>query len=137
VVNAGVPGDTSRSALSRLNHWLDPDIEVLILEMGANDIASGLSVSEMKKNLGRFIQRTKSNGATLLLAVIQPPSDWDQQLAGEISRTFQALIEEHDLPHIPSFFGYAHGVPALTQSDGIHPNRHGAKVIAENVHRHT
>src|SRR5262247_2710745 len=52
VVNAGVSGDTSAGGLRRLDWALQEDVRVLILALGANDGLRGLSVAEMKQNLG-------------------------------------------------------------------------------------
>ena len=51
VINAGVSGDTSAGGLSRLDWSLEGDVEVLVIELGANDGLRGLSVAEMKQNL--------------------------------------------------------------------------------------
>src|SRR3954468_12760719 len=52
VVNAGVSGDTTAGGLERIDWSLEQDnVQIMILELGANDMLRGLSVSQMKKNL--------------------------------------------------------------------------------------
>ena len=43
-MNAGVSGDTSAGGLSRLDWSLEGDVEVLVVELGANDGLRGLPV---------------------------------------------------------------------------------------------
>src|SRR5262245_6041851 len=53
VVNAAVSGDTSAAGLQRVDWALDePNVRILVLELGANDGLRGLPVDEMKRNLG-------------------------------------------------------------------------------------
>src|SRR6185503_14064783 len=50
VINAGVSGDTSAGGLSRLDWSLDGDVEILVIELGANDGLRGLPIAQMKRN---------------------------------------------------------------------------------------
>ena len=51
VINAGISGDTSAAALSRIDWILKRKVDVLILAVGANDALRGLPLQETKKNL--------------------------------------------------------------------------------------
>src|SRR5690349_13357335 len=60
VINAGVSGDTSAAGLSRVDWALQqPDVRIMILELGANDGLRGLPVAEMRKNLGAIVERAQ------------------------------------------------------------------------------
>ena len=49
VVNAGVSGDTSIGGLERIDWVLEQEnVQILILELGANDLLRGLPVAKMK-----------------------------------------------------------------------------------------
>ena len=43
IVNAGVSGDTSSGGLSRLDWSVPDDAELVILELGANDMLRGVA----------------------------------------------------------------------------------------------
>ena len=60
MVNAGVSGDTSAGAFSRLDWSLEGDVDVLVVELGANDGLRGLPVAQMKQNLDQIITRAKA-----------------------------------------------------------------------------
>src|SRR5688572_32808930 len=55
VVNAGVSGDTTLGGLERIDWVLEQDnVAILVLELGANDLLRGASVSRMKSNLDQI-----------------------------------------------------------------------------------
>src|SRR5688572_25573606 len=61
VVNAGISGDTSAGGLERIDWSLGQEnVQVLILELGANDLLRGLPVEKMKANLSTIIKKAKA-----------------------------------------------------------------------------
>ena len=59
-VNAGVSGDTSAGGLRRIDWMLRRPVDVLLLELGANDGLRGVAVSETTRNLQAIIDKTKA-----------------------------------------------------------------------------
>ena len=59
VVNAGQSGDTSAGGLNRLDWLLKNRVDILILELGANDGLRGLPAETTRKNLQAIIDRTR------------------------------------------------------------------------------
>ena len=55
VVNAGVPGDTSAGGLRRIDWLLRRRIDILVLELGANDMLRGLPLELTSENLQSII----------------------------------------------------------------------------------
>jgi acyl-CoA thioesterase-1 len=56
VVNAGVSGETSLGGRERIDWVLEQErVEILILELGANDLLRGIPVDRMKNNLDAII----------------------------------------------------------------------------------
>jgi acyl-CoA thioesterase I len=135
VVNAGVSGDTSAGGLRRIDWALEGDVRFVILELGANDILRGQPVREMKKNLGEIIERAKARGAQVLLAGMYAPTNTGADYQREIQEAFQALAREHQVTLIPFFLDRVGGIDSLNQSDGIHPNAEGTKIVAETVYQ--
>ena len=60
VVNAGQSGDTSAGGLNRLDWLLKNRVDILILELGANDGLRGLPPETTRQNLQAIIERTKA-----------------------------------------------------------------------------
>jgi acyl-CoA thioesterase-1 len=135
VVNAGRSGDTTADGLSRLDWALMGDVRFLILELGANDGLRGLPISQMKENLDQIIRRAKNRKIKIILAGMEAPPNYGRQYADEFRNAFRQLAKDHQVKLIPFFLEGVAGHPNLNQSDGIHPNAEGMKLVMENVWR--
>ncbi len=102
VVNAGVSGDTSAGGLRRLDWALQENVRVLIVALGGNDGLRGLSVSEMKQNLGQIIETARSKNVVVILAGMEAPPNYGPEYAdvvpagvsrsrAAVSRAFHAV----------------------------------------------
>src|SRR5215208_5498128 len=121
VVNAGVSGDTSAGGLARIDWALEGDVRIVILELGANDILRGQSVSAMKKNLSEMITRVKARGAEVLLAGMEAPTNMGVQYRVAVHDAYESLAREHKVQFIPFFLERVAGIESLNLSDRIHP----------------
>src|SRR5262245_60301213 len=68
VVNQGVTGSTSVQAFSRLNRALAAQPEIVIVQLGGNDAAQGISRVVSRETLHKIIARFKSGGARIYFA---------------------------------------------------------------------
>jgi acyl-CoA thioesterase I len=134
VINAGVSGDTSAGGVRRIDWALEGNVKILILELGANDMLRGLPVKEMKRNLGVIIKRAQSKGIQVVLAGMYAPTSAGPDYQKELHEAFTSLADEYKIPLIPFFLNGVAGIESLNQSDGIHPNAEGTKIIAETVY---
>jgi acyl-CoA thioesterase I len=135
VINAGVSGDTSAGGLSRLDWSLDGDVEVLVIELGANDGLRGLPVTQMKRNLDEIIARAKARDITVLLTGMEAPPNYGPLYTAEFRTAFRDLADDHDVVFVPFYLDGVAGIPSLNNADGIHPNAEGARLIAGTIWR--
>jgi acyl-CoA thioesterase-1 len=135
VVNAGVSGDTSAGGLRRLDWALEGDVKFLILALGANDALRGLSVTEMRRNLEAVIQGAQERNVTVLLAGMEAPPNYGLEYTVQFRQVYRDLAREHDLVFVPFLLEGVAGQSGYNQSDGIHPNREGARLVAETIWR--
>lgn len=133
VENAGVSGDTSAGGLRRLDWALQGNVRVLIVALGANDGLRGLSVEDMKKNLGQIIQRAQDRNVVVILAGMEAPPNYGQEYATAFRQAYREVALKHRVLFIPFLLDNVAGQGALNQSDGIHPNAQGAQVVADTV----
>jgi acyl-CoA thioesterase-1 len=134
VVNAGVSGDTSAAGLARMDWALDqPNVRVLILELGANDGLRGLPVTEMKKNLGAIIERAQARHIAVLLTGMEAPPNFGPDYTVSFRQAFRDLAKQYNVTLLPFLLDHVAGDPGLNQGDGIHPNIEGAHIVADNV----
>jgi len=134
IVNAGVSGDTSAGGLSRLDWVLEGDVRILILALGANDGLRGLPVPEMKRNLSTIIQRATERGIAVLLTGMEAPPNLGETYTSQFRDAFRELASECDIVFFPFLLQGVAGVSTLNQSDGIHPNAEGARIIADHIY---
>lgn len=133
VINAGVSGDTTAGGRRRLDWVLDGDVEILVLELGANDGLRGLSVDEMKANLSAIITEAQARDVDVLLCGMEAPPNFGAEYTRAYRTAFADLAEEHDVAFLPFFLDGVAGVDSLNQADGIHPNAEGTRRVAELV----
>ncbi len=135
VVNAGVSGDTTAQALSRLGRYIPSKPEIAIVTLGANDGLGGYDLGMMRNNLEDMVQRLQRAGTTVILSGMEIPAGFDMEYVSAFSQVYPQLAAEHDLPFIPSFLAGVAGIPEHNLMDGFHPNEIGYGIILENVWR--
>ena len=135
VVNAGLSGETSAGGLRRIDWSLQQPVEVLVLELGANDGLRGLPISSMRENLAAIIERTRDRypNAAVVIAGMQAPPNLGGPYTSEFRDVFSELAQKYKATLIPFLLEGVAAVPELNQEDGIHPNIEGHKRIAETV----
>lgn len=136
VINAGVSGDTTAGGLERIDWSLNQsNIEILILELGANDMLRGMPISNMKENLRQIIKKAKAKNIKVLLCGMYAPPTMGADYQREYVAAFKDLAAEEKVAFLPFFLEGVGGIKKLNQADGIHPNAEGAKLIANTVYK--
>jgi acyl-CoA thioesterase-1 len=135
VVNAGLSGETTASGKNRLGWVLNADIEIFVLELGANDGLRGISLEETRSNLQEIIDvvQQKNPNTTIILAGMQIPPNMGQDYTREFRDIFPDLAKKNKIGLIPFLLEDVAGNPDLNQPDGIHPTAEGQKIIANNI----
>ncbi|MGA1597589.1 MAG: arylesterase [bacterium] len=136
VVNAGISGSTSASALGRLKWYLRAKPDILILALGANDGLRGLSVAKMQQNLEQTIDLAQSRGMKVLLAGMQMPLNYGPEYTASFREAFPEVAERRQVALIPFLLEGVGGIPEMNIADGIHPNPQGHQVITQTVLQH-
>jgi acyl-CoA thioesterase I len=133
VINAGVSGDTSAGGLSRLEWSLDGDVELLVIELGANDGLRGLPVPQLKRNLDEIITRAKARDITVILTGMEAPPNYGPLYTADFRKAFRDVADDHDVVFVPFYLAGVAGNPSFNQRDGIHPNAEGSQIIAAMI----
>lgn len=137
VENAGLSGDTSAGGLRRVDWLLQRRIDVLVLELGANDGLRGLQLKSMKANLQAIIDKTKAKNpqVKIVLAGMQVPPNLGAEYATGFERVYAELASENNAVLIPFLLEGVGGNRDLNQQDLIHPSAAGHRIVAELVWR--
>ena len=133
VVNAGVSGDTSAGGLSRLDWSLDGNVEILVIELGANDGLRGLPVANLKQNLAEIITRAKARNISVLLTGMEAPPNFGPAYTSEFRAVYRQLARDYDVAFVPFYLAGVAGVENLNIADGIHPNAEGSRTVEKTV----
>jgi acyl-CoA thioesterase-1 len=135
VINAGQSGDTSAGGLSRMDWLLRNRVDVLVLELGANDGLRGLPAETTKKNLQAIIDRTKQKypQAKIILAGMKVPPNMGRDYAKRFEAIFTELAKKNKTALIPFVLQGVGGVRELNLPDGMHPTAKGHEIVAANV----
>ena len=128
VVNAGVSGDTTDSALARI----EPDVieknpRVVIIGLGGNDFLRGLSIATTEANLRTIIRRVQSAGAMAVLLGFRFP-----RMSANYETMYERVAEEEKALFVPNMLKGILNDPSK-KSDDIHPNAAGYALMAERV----
>jgi acyl-CoA thioesterase-1 len=135
VINAGQSGDTSAGGLSRLEWLLKNRIDIMVLELGANDGLRGLPVENTKKNLQAIIDRTRKRypEVKIIIAGMKLPPNLGEDYGRRFEAMFSELAKKNKTALIPFLLAGVGGMRNLNLSDAIHPTPEGHKLVAANV----
>ncbi len=135
VINAGLSGETTSGGVTRINWLLKQQIDIFVLELGANDGLRGLKISQTKRNLQSILDTVKArypNAKRILLGMEVPPNMGGKYVS-DFRVIFRQVAEENNIPFVPFMLEGVAGIPELNLRDGIHPTGEGYKIVAENV----
>lgn len=133
IANAGVSGDTTSGGLSRLD-WSVPDgTQLVILELGANDMLRGVTPEITEKNLDAMITRLKDRGIPVLLAGMMAAPNLGSDFAGEFNAVYPRLAQKHGIALYPFFLDGVAADRSLLLEDGMHPNAAGIDRMVEKM----
>ena len=136
VVNAGVSGETSLGGLERADWVLGQDnVEIIILELGANDLLRGVPVKKMKNNLEKIIVKAKAKNIKVLFCGMLAPPTMGSDYQKEFTNVFPDLASKYKLGFVPFLLEGVALDKNLNQADGIHPNAKGTKIMMENIYK--
>ena len=134
VVNGSVSGSTSSAGLNRAEWTLsEPDIDLMILGLGANDMLRGIKPSETEKNLEKIILAAKEKNIKVVLAGMYAPTTHGENFKKEFDKIYLDLTKKHNLTLIPFLLEGVALNPKLNQSDGIHPNFEGTLIVSKKL----
>lgn len=133
IANAGVSGDTTSGGLSRLD-WSIPDgTQLVILELGANDMLRGLAPDITEKNLDQMIARLKERKIAVLLAGMRAAPNLGSDYQAAFDAIYPRLAEKYGIPLYPFFLDGVAADQTLLLDDGMHPNATGIERMVERA----
>ncbi len=133
VTNAGVSGDTASAGLERLDWSVPEGTDLVIVELGANDMLRGIDPTVTKAALESLLQRLQARGIKVLLAGMLATPSLGETYRKAFDAIFPALAKTYRVPLYPFFLDGVMAEPKLSLPDGLHPNRAGVETIVERL----
>jgi acyl-CoA thioesterase-1 len=134
VINAGVSGDTTARALRRYESALEGDVQILVIALGANDGLRGVPIEQVTSNLSTIIEEAQRRGISVLLIGMDAlPVRGGFAYSVAFHHAYEELADRYGVPLVPFVLMNIVMNRSLVQSDRAHPNRAGARVIADLV----
>ncbi|MES1152721.1 MAG: arylesterase [Dongia sp.] len=138
VINGGVSGDTTAGGLARIDWALGDKPQVVIVELGANDMLRGLDPAAAKANLAAIIDKAKASGAKVLLCGMMAQRNLGPDYVEQFDAIYPDLARQDGVALYPFFMA---GIvqpdgtadKTLLQGDGLHPTEAGAALIVQRI----
>ena len=134
VLNSGVSGSTTASAVSRVRWMLNNKPDIVFIILGANDGLRGLKTNQSEKNLAEAIELSQKEGVKVILGGLYTPPNYGKSYAEEFQTMYSKLAKKYKVHLVPFILEKVAGDSKLNQVDGIHPNEAGHKVISETIY---
>jgi acyl-CoA thioesterase-1 len=136
VVDGGVSGDTSQAGRARLGWTLDglprkPDL--VIVELGANDMLRGLDPKLTRANLDFILTELERRRIPVLLAGMRAAPNLDPAYIAAFEQLYPELAKNHRAALYPFFLDGVAGQQGQVQGDAMHPTFAGVKTIVSRI----
>jgi acyl-CoA thioesterase-1 len=131
IANAGVSGDTTAGGLSRLDWSVPDETDLVILELGANDMLRGIPPELTEKNLVSMIERLRERDIDVLLVGMLAAPNLGRDYGQAFEAIYPRLAETYELPLYPFFLDGVAAERSLLLGDGMHPNAEGVDRMVE------
>ena len=140
VVNGGVSGDTTAGGLARLDWTLAEPADLVIVNLGSNDMLRGLDPNLVYTNLKQIMDKLETkNMATLLIGHLGP-LNYGAGYKSDYDGAFEKLAASYDTVFYPFFFktlmaadGVTPNLQLYFQADGMHPNAAGVQAVVADM----
>jgi acyl-CoA thioesterase-1 len=129
VINAGLDGDTSTTALQRIYaEVLEKDPLLVIIEFAGNDFLKKIPLEETVKNIETMIQKIQDKGAMVTITDVRIGF-----IMGNYTKEYKRLAKKYNAIFTPALLSGIVTNPKF-KSDFLHPNADGYKIIAQRVY---
>lgn len=134
VINAGISGETSSGALSRVDWVLTLNPDIVILETGPNDGLRGIDPELTRSNMNALVETFQDNEVVVVLAGMQIVQNMGDAYVEQFRGIYPSVAETYELALIPFFLDGVGGVAELNQADAVHPTAEGYTIVVETVY---
>ena len=132
VTNAGVSGDTTADGRQRFQFVLGgmiPGPDLVIVELGGNDLLRGLPPAETRANLKAILEPLRQHHVAIVLMGMRAPPNMGPEFQRAFDAIYPELAKEYGATLVPFFQAPVYDKPALLQADHVHPTAQGVDAL--------
>lgn len=131
--DSSVAGQASYDAVAKVKEVVGLRPDIVLLELGINDLLQGRDVQQIYKNLDYLIKTFKSKNIKMLFIGMKAPPTAPAKYQGKFEGMYKYLADHHKIPFYPFFLEDVALRPELNISDGVHPNADGVRIMVDNT----
>ena len=133
IKNYSISGETTSGMVSRLPEILATKPDIAVLAIGGNDALRGVDPDVLYNNLNIILNDLNRAGIYTMFIGMQASPSYGYTYMSKFNSVYAKLADQYSVVFVPFLLEGVAGNRELNQDDGIHPNRFGAAVIAENI----
>ena len=107
--------------------------QLVILELGANDMLRGITPDITEKNLDAMLAKLKERKIPVLLAGMRAAPNLGADYQAAFDAIYPRLAEKYGAALYPFFLDGVAGDPKLLLEDGMHPSAKGIDIMVERI----
>lgn len=134
IANAGISGDTTAAGRQRLAFTLDaqkPPPDLVLLELGANDMLRALPPAQTRANLAAMLDELQARGIPVLLMGMRAPPNFGPEYQAAFDAIYTELGTRPGVTLVPFWLESIYRRPELFQSDRLHPTTAGLRELVK------
>ena len=136
VIDAGVSGDTSAAGRQRLAFTLDaqdtpPDL--VILELGGNDMLRGIQPDQTRANFSAMLEELRARQIPVLLMGMRAPPNYGTEYQQQFDALYADLAQEYGTALVPFWLESIYEDRSLFLGDRIHPTADGIAALVRDT----
>lgn len=132
VIDAGVSGDTTAAGRQRLEFLLsgmEQEPDLVLLELGGNDLLRGIPPAQTRANLAAMLEALQAREIPVLLMGMRAPPNYGPEFQQAFDAIYPELAQEYDATLVPFWLESIYRDPSLFQADRIHPTAAGIDAL--------
>ncbi len=133
VINGAVSGDTTSGGKARIDWSVPDDADLVLLELGANDMLRGQPPDATRANLDAMLTRLSERGIAAILFGMKAAPQLGDNYVSSFDSIYPELAKKHDVPLVPFFLDGVAANRSMLLDDGMHPNPKGVKAMVNNA----
>ncbi len=125
VLNDGVSGNTTADGLARIDSVIAEKPDLVIVELGANDMLQHVNTQVTFDNLDRIVGTLKASKIAVLLTGMHMPANMDLDYKLQFDLIFPSIAEKQEVSLYAYFLSGIALDPRYNLPDMLHPNQEG------------